>query len=155
MVAAILSRIATQNLPWFEAIFGSHLPARCAAVVAACALGRQGRRPIAAALGHDDFESGSDSKSGFVLEAGLFPIYRKWSRIATPFAQFQRIFGFVRHSKTHEGVNHSFMRFVTPVHHTQGASRHHGGAATGKLGTPYRFDSRQILSRFPTQNRRD
>ena len=85
----------------------------------------------------------------------FFDKLRKWSRMATPFAQFQRIFGFVRHSKTHEGVNHSFMRFVIPVHHTQGASRHHGGAATGDMRTIYRLKRRQILSRFPSQNRRD
>ena len=47
------------------------------------------------------------------------------------------------------------MRFVIPVHHTQGASRHHGGAATGDMGTIYRLKRRQILSRFPTQNRHD
>ena len=75
--------------------------------------------------------------------------------MATPFAQFQRIFGFVRHSKPHAGANHSFMRFVIPVHHTQGASRHHGGAATGDMRTIYRLKRRQILSRFPSQNRRD
>ena len=27
------------------------------------------------------------------------------------------------------------MRFVIPVHHAQDASRHHGGAATGDMGT--------------------
>ena len=85
----------------------------------------------------------------------FFDKLRKWSRMATPFAQFQRIFGFVRHSKTHAGANHSFMRFVIPVHHTQGASRHHGGAATGDMRTIYRLKRRQILSRFPSQNRRD
>ncbi len=31
------------------------------------------------------------------------------------------------------------MRFVIPVHHTQGASRHHGGAATGDMRTIYRL----------------
>ena len=45
------------------------------------------------------------------------------------------------------------MRFFIPVHHTQGASRHHGGAAIGDMGTIYRLKRRQILSRFPTQNR--
>ena len=45
------------------------------------------------------------------------------------------------------------MRFVIPAHHTQGASRHHGGAAIGDMGTIYRLKRRQILSRFPTQNR--
>ena len=38
---------------------------------------------------------------------------------------------------------------------TQRASRHHGGAARGKMGTEYRFEPRKILSRYPTQNRRD
>ena len=38
LVAAILNREAIQNLGCFEAELSSHLPARCAAVVAAYAL---------------------------------------------------------------------------------------------------------------------
>ena len=38
---------------------------------------------------------------------------------------------------------------------TKRASRHHGGAASGKLGTMRRCESSQILNRFPIQNRRD
>ena len=41
------------------------------------------------------------------------------------------------------------------VRPTKRASRHHGGAASGKLGTGCRCESSQILNRFPIQNRRD
>ena len=39
--------------------------------------------------------------------------------------------------------------------HPQGASRHHDGAATGKMGTHQRLEPPKILNRFPIQNRRD
>ena len=45
-------------------------------------------RTIAAALGRDDFESRSDSKSVLVRGGSLYPIYRKSSRTATRFAMF-------------------------------------------------------------------
>ena len=38
---------------------------------------------------------------------------------------------------------------------SQGASRHHDGAATGKLGRSYRCETTKVLSRFSTQNRRE
>ena len=41
------------------------------------------------------------------------------------------------------------------VRPTKRASRHHGGAASGKLGTGCRCEPSQTLNRFPIQNRRD
>ena len=53
-------------------------------------LGGRGPQTIAAALGRDAFESGSDSKSVLVRGSSLYPIYRKSSRMATRFAMFFR-----------------------------------------------------------------
>ncbi len=47
-------------------------------------------RTIAAALGHIEIESGSDSISYLFRDRTLYPIYRKSSRIATRFAMFLR-----------------------------------------------------------------
>ena len=53
-------------------------------------LGGRCPQTIAAALGRDAFESGSDSKSVLVRGSSLYPIYRKSSRMATRFAMFFR-----------------------------------------------------------------
>ena len=53
-------------------------------------LGGRCPQTIAAALGRDDFESGSDSKAVLVRSSSLYPIYRKSSRMATRFAMFLR-----------------------------------------------------------------
>ena len=44
---------------------------------------------------------------------------------------------------------------VHPQQKRKRASRHHGGAARGKMGTTCRFEPRKKLSRFPTQFRGD
>ena len=44
---------------------------------------------------------------------------------------------------------------VKPRPQSEGASRHHDGAATGKLGRTYRQPLTKVLNRFPIQNRRD
>jgi hypothetical protein len=59
LVASILSRETAQNLTGSKRYSLPNFPR-----------GRQCRRPLAAALGRDDFESGSDSKSGW-FEATL------------------------------------------------------------------------------------
>ena len=53
-------------------------------------LGGRCPQTIAAALGRDAFESGSDSKAVLVRGSSLYPIYRKSSRMATRFAMFLR-----------------------------------------------------------------
>ena len=82
LIAAILRRKAAQNLATFETVYSSHITGRCAAVVAACALGMVNRnnKTHEGMIGSCMRFTMSD-KSKYTLKLS------KWSRHPTPFAQ--------------------------------------------------------------------
>ena len=87
LIAAILRRKAAQNLATFETVYSSHITGRCAAVVAAYALGMVNRnnKTHEGMIGSCMRFTMSD-KSKYTLK----PI--KWSRHPTPFCSLSKVF---------------------------------------------------------------